>query len=144
MGLLGRVRFKLRYCYYWLTGVWHVLSILKEANFNFDKWNELTQEYADSIKNRRKEIEASSDFKLQEIFLAKESSRFDRALANQTYRSRHGVSIYLDIAIADTDKFLLLQEDPKFEDPDVQEAYFAARCFNLLDQVAAFDKNKSA
>lgn len=140
MDFLGQVRSKARYCYYWLTGLWHVFGLIKHSNFDFEAIEETTKQFADSVKNRRREIEDLPDSKLKEIFLSESSSRYERALAEQTYTQRHGISLFVDIAIADTDRFLQLQQDPKFDDPKVQEAYFAQHVGQLLSKVKLLDK----
>lgn len=81
------------------------------------------------------ELACASDAKLRQVYLAQDSSVEDLTFVYKVYKKRHGVPIYLDIAVDLTDEELERQDDPRFDEQNMQEAIFRSKIDNILKQV---------
>lgn len=101
-----------------------VCKLFGQARFSIRKFVLLLKQYSVGRLERIQEVQSASDRKLIKIYLAKESSMMDVCLVVSTYFRRHGVAIYLDIAIEATEYALKRSNEPEVEDPAFQEAFF--------------------
>lgn len=113
---------------------WDICRLFKQSRFSISKFLLLLERYTLGRLERIKEVQSASDRKLVKIYLAQESSKMDLCLVVSTYFRRHGVPIYLDIAIDATDYALKRSNEPEIEDPAFQEAFFVEmykKCRNV-------------
>lgn len=99
-------------------------KLLKQAGYNLNTFSALVEQFAVSINQRKEELRCASDKQLVNVYLAKDSTKMDMCLVMSYYYRRHGVPIYLDIAIDATEFALTRSAEPEVEDPEFQEAFF--------------------
>lgn len=114
-------------------------SLLLQHALRTVGWLKMFFEHRGKVRHPKRRCErcdynAATDEKLVQIYLSRSSSVEEVVLAYKVYKKRHGVPIYLDIAVDITDKLLRQQVDPRYEDVKVQEELLRTAISEILRQ----------